>query len=134
MPLFIPDNMQGAGTEAAVIPVVAGADETLLLEWGHFIQTPENLLMINGAVGLEGEITIAEPPGFVEIRVRVDGEEVADFSVNVSPGEFVTSVAVAARLVNVSIGHHVITLNAITNVDGLSADSRGATSISGRTG
>lgn len=124
MPLYIPDKIQGASDSAETNLQLGPPNH--ILEWGHFIQSPVNLLTVNGYVAAEADdgVGVGAP---LQIHLLMDGNEIDLEQISLDGGDQVT-MSFGARLQNVSVGHHVFQLSALTTC----LFTRLATSISGR--
>ncbi|MFJ7310727.1 hypothetical protein [Peribacillus frigoritolerans] len=124
--IYIPNNLQGAGSSAMIpINVTPG---TLLLEWGHFIESTSNLLMVNGDLQMDN---LGEVNSLVIVRITMDNVIIDERFITLSSSERI-SIAVGARLKNTTRGHHVFKLFAETENEGIFVKNRSITSISGQ--
>lgn len=138
MPLFPPNNLQGAQNEA---PFTLDVDTTEVsyLEWGHFIDTATNLLMANGSVQLSADAPVANVTVTVELVQTIGATtEVIDtrtvtFLATVVATE---SIAFGARELNKAVGHHVFRVLVtadVTLLDTIIVGPADAMTVSGAT-
>jgi hypothetical protein len=105
MPIFIPNNLQGAGNTATT-PLVTLAPPLLLLEWGHFIDSTPNLLFADGGANI---INTSAEAITVTLQITQDAVVIDTRQITLGAGSG-ASASVGARQENLAVGHHVYQL------------------------
>lgn len=125
MPSFNPNQMQGS-VSTTVTPI-SSTSPTVLLEWGHFINTSTNLLIVDGGVQINALLGVT-----VTLTLTQDGATIDTRVIGpLAPDEFVTATF-GSRQQNLAVGHHVYRVLAIADTAlGAEADDRNGFSISG---
>lgn len=129
MPIYTPSNMQGGAASSGVV-LFNGNPPTLILEWGHYIETQVSFLSIQGGalVGNNALETIE-----VTFQILVDQAVVQEYGVRLAPGTY-TSAFYGTELLNAEVGHHVCQITAQLmpeSGDTAFISSRQVTSVSG---
>lgn len=121
MPSFIPNQMQGSVSTT----VTAITTATVLLEWGHFINSSTNLLVADGGVQVTSGAAAT-----VVLTLNQDGVAI-DTRTLILAAAGGDTIAFGSRQQNLGVGHHVYTVTASTTVGTASADDRNGLTISG---
>jgi hypothetical protein len=127
MPSFNPNQMQGS-VSTALTPI-SNVTPTPLLEWGHFINTSTNLLIVNGGVQINATATVSVTLTLVQDGVTIDTRVIGPLATAAAES---STISFGSRQQNLAVGHHVYQVLALASAAGsVSADDRNGFSISG---
>ncbi|NBD25031.1 hypothetical protein [Paenibacillus glycinis] len=102
MPIYNPNNMQGAHRTDVII-LSEGDAPAVLMEWGHYFDTVPSLLSIQGGAIVNN---ISEHTISVALRIMFNNIVLDSYVVRLTSATY-TSAFFGTSLFNVIEGHHV---------------------------